>query len=109
MVTLSNQIDKNNLKGIIYYKEEPIGACDNAETFLDFLCQVKAEQSDDYKLEVEVELENGLKRTYVYRISKNGTTIPLSYPGVYLWTDTLNKKLLYLYNFSISHDFKHNI
>ena len=105
MVTIHNQADKT-LKGIIYYKDEPIGVCENAETFLDFLCQVKEEQSEDYKLEVEVEIDADVKRTYVYKISKNGSTIPASYPGVYLWTDMINKKLLYLYNFSISHDYK---
>ena len=104
MVTIHNQADK--LKGIIYYKDEPIGVCENAETFLDFLCQVKKEQSEDYKLEVEVEIHTDVKRTYVYKITKDGSTIPSSYPGVYLWTDMINKKLLYLYNFSISHDYK---
>lgn len=105
MVTIHNQA-RNGLKGIIYYKDEPIGVCESAETFLDFLCQVKAEESDDYKMEVEVNVTEDSKRTYVYRITKYGTTIPSSYPGVFLWTDLINKKLLYLYNFSISHDFK---
>ena len=96
----------NGLKGIIFYKNEVIGYCDSADSFLDLLCQIKKEQSEDYRMEVEVKAPNNSKRTYVYRFTKDGRTVPSSYPGVMLWTDILNKKLLYLYNFSINHEFK---
>lgn len=96
----------NGLKGVVYYKDEVIGCCDSADSFLDLLCQIKKEQSEDYRMEVEVKAPNNSKRTYVYRFTKDGRTIPSSYPGVMLWTDILNKKLLYLYNFSINHEFK---
>ena len=105
MITIHNNIN-SGLKGIIYHKDEPIGECNNVETFLDILCQIKKEQSDDYSMRVEVELSNDSKRTYVYHFTKNGKVVPSSYPGVYLWTDMMNKDLLYLYNFSISHDFE---
>ena len=105
MITIHNNIN-NGLKGIIYYKDNAIGECNSAETFLDILCQIKAERSSDYRMEVEVEVAKGSKRTYVYRFLEDGRMIPSSYPGVVLWTDALNKKLLYLYNFSVSNDFK---
>jgi hypothetical protein len=57
-------------------------------------------------MEVEVEIAKNSKRTFVYRFSKDGKTIPSSYPGVYLWTDLMNKNLLYLYNFSVNHEFR---
>ena len=104
MITINNEINKN-LKGIIYHKETPIGECNSVETFLDILCQVKKEQSEDYSMKVEVEASKDTKRIYVYHFTKEGKVIPSSYPGVYLWTDMMNKDLLYLYNFSISHSF----
>lgn len=108
MITVNKNL-YNGLRGIIFYKNEIIGVCDNEVTFLDILCQIKDEQSEDYKMEVEVEVSKGVKRTYTYRFSKDGKLIPSSYPGVLLWDDILNKKMLYLYNFSISHEFKRNI
>lgn len=105
MVSVRKNIS-NNLKGIIYHKDDVIGICDSAETLLDIQCQIKEEQSEDYKMEVEVEIGKNSKRTYVYRFTKDGKMIPSSYPNVILWTDALNKKLLYLYNYTISHDFK---
>ncbi len=105
MVIVNDKLVKD-LKGIIYHKNDVIGVCDNAETLLDLQCQIKEEQSDDYKMEVEVETSKNSKRTFVYRFTKEGKMIPSSYPGVTLWTDALNKKLLYLYNFSISHNFR---
>jgi hypothetical protein len=104
MITVRNKIN-SCLKGIIYYKDEAIGECDCVETFLDILCQIKKEQSDDYSMRVEVETSNNSKRTYVYHFTKNGKVVPSSYPGVYLWTDMMNKDLLYLYNFSVNNDF----
>lgn len=105
MITLNNDL-YNGLKGVIYHKDEVVGFCDSADSFLDLLCQIKNEQSNDYKMEVEVKIADNAKRTYVYHFTKNGTVVPSSYPGVMLWTDILNKKLLYLYNFSVTHDFK---
>lgn len=96
----------NGLKGIIFYKNEVIGYCDSADSFLDLLCQIKKEQSEDYKMEVEIKTSDNSKKTYIYRFTKDGRMIPSSYPGVMLWTDILNKKLLYLYNFSVNHEFK---
>ena len=97
----SNSDLYNGLKGIVYLDNDVVGAIDSADKFLDLLCQIKEEQRDGYKMEVEVEVCDGVKRTYVYHFTKDA-----SYPGVMLWTDILNKKLLYLYNFSINHDFK---
>lgn len=108
MITIHNRIN-SGLKGIIYYKDEAIGECDSVETFLDILCQIKKEQSDDYSMKVEVETSDCSKRTYVYHFTKNGKVVPSSYPGVYLWTDMMNKDLLYLYDFSINHDFGQKI
>lgn len=105
MITIHNDI-MNGLKGIIYHKEDVIGVCGSAESLLDIQCQIKAEKCADYKMEVEVEIAKGSKRTYVYRFAEDGRMIPSSYPGVTLWIDELNKKLLYLYNFSVSNDFK---
>jgi len=105
MIKVNNNINKG-LKGIIYHNNDVIGVCDNVETFLDILCQIKKEQSDDYRMEVEVEIAKNSKRTFVYRFSKDGKIIPSSYPGVYLWTDLMNKNLLYLYNFSVNHEFR---
>ena len=105
MVSVHSNITKD-LKGIIYHKDDVIGVCDNAETLLDIQCQIKEEQSEDYWMAVEVEINNNSKRTYVYHFTKDGKMIPSSYPNVILWTDMLNKKLLYLYNYTISHDFK---
>ena len=105
MITLNNDL-YNGLKGIIYYKGEVIGSCDSADSFLDLLCQINKEQSDDYKMEVEIKIADDAKRTYVYHFTKDGNVVPSSYPGVMLWTDILNKKLLYLYNFTVSHEFK---
>lgn len=105
MVTIRNNI-YSGLKGIIKYKDVIIGECCSAETFLDILCQIKKEQSEDYSMDVEVETSEGVKRTYTYHFTKNGKVIPLSYPGVYLWTDMLNQNLLYLYNFTMSHSFE---
>lgn len=104
MVKINNNLYKG-LKGIIYHNEEIIGVIDNAASFLDMLCQIKNEQCANYKMEVEIEISNNVKRTYVYRFTKDGVMIPSSYPGVSLWTDLINKKLLYLYNFSINHSF----
>ena len=104
MITIQNGIN-SGLKGIIYYKDEPIGECNSVETFLDILCQIKKEQSDDYSMKVEVEVSHDSKRTYVYKFTSSGRVVPSSYPGVYLWTDMMNKNLLYLYNFSINHNF----
>lgn len=104
MITINNRIN-SGLKGVIFYKDEPIGECDSVETFLDICCQIKKEQSDDYSMKVEVEIANDFKKVYTYHFNKNGNLIPASYPGVYLWTDMMNKDLLYLYNFSISHEF----
>jgi len=105
MIKLHNDLN-NGLKGIIYHNNDIVGVCENAEAFLDLLCQIKEEKSENYKMEVEVNISKDAKRTYVYHFTKDGRVVPSSYPGVTLWTDTLNKKLLYLYNFSISHDFK---
>lgn len=105
MIDVHNNLSKD-LKGIIYHKNDIIGVCNSAESLLDIQCQIKKEKSEDYKMEVEVEIGEKYKKTYVYRFSKDGRLIPSSYPGVSLWTDDLNKKLLYLYNFSISYDFK---
>lgn len=105
MIKVDNDI-KEALKGIIYCKDDVIGVCDNVCTFLDILCQIKVEQCDDYRMEVEVPIDENSKRTYTYRFSKDGRLIPSSYPGVRLWTDELNSKLLFLYNFSVSHEFK---
>ena len=105
MVTVNKGLI-NGLKGIIYYKDEAIGVCNSAEALLDIQCQIKEEQSDDYKMEVEVEVAKNSKRTFVYRFTKDGNMIPSSYPGVYLWTDLMNKNLLYLYNFSVNHEFR---
>ena len=105
MITIED-CSYNSLKGVIYHKNDVIGVCSNAETLLNILCQIKNEQSDDYRMEVDVEVSKGVKRTYTYKFTKDGKMIPSSYPGVTLWTDNLNKKLLYLYNFTISHDFK---
>lgn len=102
----SNSDLYNGLKGIVYLGNDVVGAVDSADKFLDLLCQIKEEQRDGYKMEVEVEVCDGVKRTYVYHFTKDGRMIPASYPDVMLWTDILNKKLLYLYNFSINHDFK---
>ena len=104
-ISLNNNL-YNGLKGIIYYKDDIIGSCDSADTFLDFLCQIKRKQSSDFRMEVEVKVGENAKKTYVYHFTKDGRMIPSSYPGVLLWTDILNKKLLYLYNFSVNHDFK---
>ena len=104
MITIHNNINKS-LKGVIYSKDEKIGECDNVETFLDILCQIKKEQSEDYSMKVEVEVSHDSKKTYVYHFTKNGVVVPSSYPGVYLWTDMVNKNLLYLYSFSINHNF----
>ena len=104
-ITFNNDLD-NGLKGIIYHNDDVIGSCDSAESFLDLLCQIKEQQLEGFKMEVEVPISHDAKRTYVYKITKDGRLIPSSYPGVTLWTDILNKKLLYLYNFSINHDFK---
>ena len=106
MITIRNNIN-SNLKGIIYHNHEVVGECDNVETFLDVLCQIKKEQCDGYSMKVEVETSNNSKRTYIYKFTKDGKVIPSSYPGVYLWTDMMNKDLLYLYGFSIEHDFVH--
>lgn len=105
MIKVNNNINKG-LKGIIYHNDDVIGVCDSVETFLDLLCQIKKEQSEDYRMEVEVEIAKNSKRTFVYRFSKDGKMIPSSYPGVYLWTDLMNKNLLYLYNFSVNHEFR---
>ena len=104
-ITFNNDL-YNGLKGVIYYKDDIIGSCDSAESFLDLLCQIKEQKLDGIKMEVEVPISDDAKRTYVYHITNDGRLIPSSYPGVMLWTDIFNKKLLYLYNFSISHDFK---
>ena len=95
MITIHNRIN-SGLKGIIYYKDEAIGECDSVETFLDILCQIKKEQSDDYSMKVEVETSDCSKRTYVYHFTKNGKVM-------------MNKDLLYLYDFSINHDFGQKI
>lgn len=105
MITIHNKIN-NGLKGVIYHNDDVIGECDNAETFLDILCQIKKEQSDEYSMRVEVEASEHTKKIYVYRFTKDGNVIPSYYPGVYLWTDLMNKNLLYLYNFSVNHDYK---
>ena len=105
MVTLNKDL-YNGLKGIIYHENEVIGVCESADVFLDLCSQIKAEQSDKYKMEVEVSISEGAKRTYVYHFTKNGTLVPLHYSGVDLWTDILNKRILHLYNFTVSHDFK---
>jgi len=105
MITINNNIN-SNLKGIIYYKDKAIGECSSVETFLDILCQIKKEQSEDYSMHVEINVSADSKRTYVYHFTKEGKVIPASYPGVYLWTDMMNKDLLYLYNFSINHEFE---
>jgi hypothetical protein len=105
MVTLNKDL-YNGLKGIIYHENEVIGVCESADTFLDLCSQIKAEQSDKYKMEVEAKMANGAKRTYVYHFTKNGTLVPLHYSGVDLWTDILNERLLHLYNFEVRHDFK---
>lgn len=101
MIEIENDKDKK-LKGIIFHKNDIIGVCDNVETYLDILCQIKQEKSDDYRMEVDVKIDDNTKRTYVYRFSSNGKMIPLSYPGVKLWIDELDEKLLYLHNFSSS-------
>lgn len=105
MITINNS-QGNELRGIIYHKEEVVGVCTNAETFIDILCQIKNEQSDDYRMEVEVDVYDNVKRTYVYKFNKDGKMIPSSYPGVKLWIDDLNKKLLYLYNFVVTYENK---
>lgn len=105
MITLNNDL-YNGLVGVIYCNDEVIGRCDSADAFLDLLCQIKKEQSNEYKMEVEVQISGNAKRTYVYHFTKDGNVVPSSYPGVMLWTDILNKKLLYLYNFAVSYDFK---
>lgn len=108
MVTINNNIYKS-LKGKIFHKDKEIGECDSAETFLDLLCQIKKEQSDEYSMHVEIDISDDTKKTYVYHFSKDGKVIPASYPGIYLWTDLLNQNLLYLYNFTMSHNFEKNI
>ena len=105
MITIHDNI-VNGLKGIIYHKNDVVGVCNSAEMLLDIQCQIKAEKCADYRMEVEVEISKGSKRTFVYRFTEDGRMIPSSYPGVTLWTDALNKKLLYLYNFSVKNDFK---
>lgn len=103
MITIKGS-QSNGRKGIIYHNKDVIGICTNAETLLDILCQIKKEKSDDYSMEVEVEIDENVKRTYVYKFTKEGKMIPASYPGVTLWSDDLNKKLLYLYNFSVTYE-----
>ena len=109
------KIDKNacgnggSLKGVVFYGNDVIGIVDNASSFLDMLCQIKENKEEGYRMEVDIEVSKGVKRTYVYTFTKDGRMVPSSYPGVNLWTDMLNKKLLYLYNFSISHNFKLSI
>ncbi len=104
MITIRNKIN-SGIKGIIYFKDEAIGECDSAETFLDILCQIKKEQSDEYSMKVEVQVTEDSKRAYIYHFTKDGKVIPASYPGIYLWTDIMNQDLLYLYNFTINHSF----
>jgi len=103
MITIKNS-SNDELKGIIYHKDEVVGVCTSAETLIDILCQIKDEKSDDYRMEVEVNVFDNVKRTYVYKFSKDGRMIPSSYPGVNLWIDDLNKKLLYLYNFVVTYE-----
>ena len=87
------------LKGIVFREDDVIGVIDNVESFLDFQCQVKNEQAEGYRMEVDVPMSNGVRKTFTYQFDKNGKMTPSSYPGVRLWDDVLNEKLLYLHNF----------
>jgi hypothetical protein len=105
MVSVNSDLTKG-LVGIIYYKDEVIGKCDSAETLLDLQCQIKEQQIEGCRMEVEVEVAKNSHRIFIYKFSKDGVMIPSSYPGVTLWTDVLNKKLLYLYNFTANYSSK---
>lgn len=102
MVNLNTE--KKKLKGIIFKNDDIIGVVDNADSYLDLLCQIKEEGCDEYRMEVDVPLSNGDRRTYVYHFDKEGKMSPASYPNVRLWIDELNSKMLYLYNFTLNYN-----
>lgn len=99
MIKIENTTETKRLKGIIFHEDELVGVIDNVISFLDMRCKIKAEGSDKYRMEVEVPMTNGDRRTYSYRFDKDGKMSPMSYPNVRLWDDELNDKLLFLSNF----------
>lgn len=95
MIKINNKIG-NNINCEILHKGKPIGKCDNILSFYDILCQVKKEKSNDYQILVKTKIKNGYEKEYIFKINSEGKLSPSSYPNVKLWTDMLDKQLLYL-------------
>lgn len=99
MININNGTSTKRLKGVIFHEDDVIGVIDNVIAFFDVRCQIKNEASDKYRMEVDIPLTNGDRRTYIYRFDKDGKMHPSAYPNVRLWDDELNDKLLYLHSF----------